>query len=731
MLLDATELAIRNARRARGRASLVCSLGLCLTPLFCILLPAMAQTAQAPASLQPAPAAKAATNPTGSSDPVGTAIGKAGESASSPAGAFVEGAKNFLSTLANGNFAVKTTLHILATDGAVSAFAAANALPDPADRKTALWLIATSADPKVSGEMIAQVMQELKDWPGQNLLRLRFELAFLRGNPAPAMIVQALSGTPTPISEGGTLALASAYRTQGRAKDVGDLLRPYWRNNRFSEDTEKTIIKDFLDVLTKADHQARVNRLLYDGQADEALRAAKFLDKDAKALAESWGSVVKRNGTASAKLAAVPAALRKDPTFIFASAVQLRRQEKFTEAAATIFTAPTDPKLLIDPDAWSAERRLIARKLVEAGDAKTAYRLVAGHSATGRTERLDAEWDAGWYAFHYLKDAKRAEPHFRAIGEISPNFLSQSRAQYWLGRTSETLGDRESASGHFRKAAQYPTAYYGQLAAAKLNIVQLNLPSLDSADAATKQRFEERELVKALARLNDLARVDDAAIFYRTLSDRLSDPAEFALLGAMAERAGHHRSALIVGKVAQVRAIGSDALAFPMSAIPRLVKESDVELAAIYAVARQESSFDMTSSSSAGALGLMQLLPGTAKETAGFIGIAYSKDRLTSDAGYNATLGAAFLAGLVNDFNGSYALAFAAYNAGKRRVTEWIKLMGDPRDPKVDPIDWVERIPFNETRNYVQRTLENLQVYRARAGSPNLRIQTDLVGRRS
>src|SRR6185369_16458443 len=216
-------------------------------------------------------------------------------------------------------------------------------------------------------------------------------------------------------------------------------------------------------------------------------------------------------------------------------------------------------------------------------------------------------------------------------------------------------------------------------------------------------------------------------MFYRQLAETLTDPAEIALLAAMAQDEDNYSLALQVGKVANARQSGADAVAFPMEAVPSLGR-ADIELPAVYAVARQESAFQIGAVSPVGAQGLLQLMPATAREVAGRLGMPYSKDRLSTDPSYNATLGAAFLGSLLAQFNGSYAMSFAAYNAGAGRVQEWTKTYGDPRGSDADVVDWIERIPFDETRNYVKRTLENLQVYRARLGMPALRLEADLTG---
>ncbi|MCP4384522.1 MAG: lytic transglycosylase domain-containing protein, partial [Hyphomicrobiales bacterium] len=302
----------------------------------------------------------------------------------------------------------------------------------------------------------------------------------------------------------------------------------------------------------------------------------------------------------------------------------------------------------------------------------------------------------------------------------------QSRADYWLGRAAEKAGNRSEASKAYQRAGKHPTTFYGQLALARLGNRRLPIADAPKASAAAKARFESHELVQVIRRLDSINRGDRNDIFYRALADQLTDPTEIALLAEMATEHGGHPFALQIGKLAAYRGLAVDTTAFPLSAIPTSAKTGRVEKPMVYAIARQESAFNPAAISSAGARGLLQLMPATAKSMAKSVGVPYSQSRLTSDPAYNATLGAAFLGRLHSGFEGSFVMTFAAYNAGPSRVRAWVEKYGDPRDPNVDTVNWIERIPFTETRNYVQRIMENLQVYRARLGSPALTIQSDL-----
>lgn len=598
-------------------------------------------------------------------------------------------------------------------------------MPDKTNRDIIDWLVAQSGSPDVTVTQITQVTQELPDWPNQALLRRRAEQALTRMKADPQTVINAFGGT-APGSDEGTLLLLRAYAEAGRTKDAAALLRPKWRKDSFSQSTEAAILKEFGSLLTAADHKARMDKFLYDNDAAEGVAMSKLLGGDYVHLAAARAAVIRGDKNAGALLNKVPARLRKDPGYIYSKVQYLRRGENYRDAAALMLTAPRDGASLVDPDAWWIERRVLSRELLDLGNPKLAYKLVAEHSAESSSNQADAEFHAGWYALRFLNDPATARRHFQAIQAVSSMPLSQSRAEYWLGRAAEAMGDRAEATAQYRLAAAYPTTFYGQLAAGKLGVKQLKLSAPPAANSAIQKRFNSRPMVQAAQRFAAAGYNDRSRAFYIRLSETLTNPAEMALLAQMAEKRGQHQLALQIGKKAYTRGLPVETLAFPTAAIPRSVKTTSIEKSIVYAIARQESAFNPGAVSHAGARGLLQLMPATAKVVAKASGLPYSLDRLTSDAGYNATLGAAHLAKLVDGFDGSYIMSFAAYNAGRSRVLNWVKQYGDPRDPNVDAIDWIERIPFSETRNYVMRCMENLQVYRARLGEPALVINRDL-----
>lgn len=580
------------------------------------------------------------------------------------------------------------------------------------DRHILTWAIAVSGQKGVPSYEIAAAQRELKGWPGLGALRANSERALYRENP-PASDVLSAFGTTRPETAEGTIVLTRAFQANADKTAAAKLLRGLWMKDALDKATETKILAEFPSLLTTADHKRRMEMLLYRGRLDQA---ARFSDLGkAQSLYRAWVAVSKKTSNSAALIAAVDPAWHKEPAYLFIRVEYLRKQEKYEEAAKLLADLPKDKDALVDPGEWWVEQRIVSRGLLDQGKFKAAYRIAAKHVATDPVDIVDAEFHAGWYALRGLEDAAIAAQHFQRILQASNRPISVSRAWYWLGRAAEA-GVPGNADEYYAKAATLPGTFYGQLAAARLGRKSLNVayPSPSTDDRA---RFEGREAVRAIARLEAAGHGWRADSLYRALAEELTSPGELAILCARAEKTGGHQLSLQIGKLAFGRGIDVAALAFPIGVIPATANISGSGKALAYAIARQESAFNPAAISPANARGLLQILPGTAKGVAGRLGLAYSKERLTTDTAYNATLGAQYLGEQIDDFGGSYILTFIAYNAGPRRVPEWIDRYGDPRGKSIDDVvDWIERIPFAETRNYVQRVMENYQVYKSRLG---------------
>jgi soluble lytic murein transglycosylase len=487
-------------------------------------------------------------------------------------------------------------------------------------------------------------------------------------------------------------------------------LSEIWRKSKLDAEDEATIIAEFGAVIPAEDHRFRMERMLYADRTSSAERVAALAG--AKELATGWAAVIRGDKDAAAKLDAVPKAQRS-AGYAFAKAQLLRKAGKREAAAALLISAPRTRTELVDPDKWWESRRVLARQLFDAGKTELAYKLSASHAGENAANQIDAEFHAGWYALRALRRADLAAYHFARIAELAEGPISRSRAYYWLGRAADAGGTKD-AKGYYEKAALNGTTFYGQLAAEKLGRHEINMdhPVPSGADRTT---FPQREAVRALKRLNEAGFPQFSDALYLALADQLTSPGELALLAAEAQARGNHYLALKVGKIAVQRGIDVGSLSHPIGAIPADADISGSGKALAYAIARQESEFNVGAVSPVGALGLLQLMPATAAELAKKIGVTYSQGRLTTNAAYNAELGAAFLGQQLDRFDGSYILTFIGYNAGPRRADQWVTRYGDPRGKDLDTVvDWIERIPFTETRGYVQRVMENYQVYKMR-----------------
>jgi soluble lytic murein transglycosylase len=581
--------------------------------------------------------------------------------------------------------------------------------------KTALEWIALRSFPRETGfERLQAFMQAHPVWPALDWLKKRSEEALFGDRKSSALVKTFFSGAD-PETPAGKLALARIMTEDGKTSEAAALVRAVWRDADLNPQLEAKVKTDFNAYLDRADHKFRADRLLYKEQIAGAFRAATLAGPDVLALAKARAAVI-NEGPSDKLLAAVPLALRTDPGFLFAQIHKLRHAGKIRAAADIMLAAPRDPSRLVDGDEWWIERRLLARKLLDQNDAMIAYKLCADHSAVSREMRIEAEFHAGWIALRFLADPARAAAHFAAIAKLAETPMSRARAAYWQGRAAEeTFADGAAtvARAFYEQAAVHQTTYYGQLARGKLGLTTLSVRSI-----ANEAKGEDRDdAIKVIELLHAAGEKDLAAPLVIEAARHLADETQVAALASLVAKQRDAHLSLNFGKIVSQRGMPIDALAFPDYGVPAFEPlQNSAAPPVVYSVARQESAFEPSAVSPAGAKGLMQMILSTAKRTADHAGVAFNPKRLLTDAAFNAQLAARHLGELMAEQKGSYILTFAAYNAGGKRVKEWIDAYGDPRKPGVDPIDWVERIPFTETRNYVQRVIENLGVYRVRLG---------------
>ncbi|MGA0531325.1 lytic transglycosylase domain-containing protein [Hansschlegelia sp. KR7-227] len=602
-------------------------------------------------------------------------------------------------------------------------------LSDPGAVALLDYLSIRLASRQIGFAKIDAFLRAHRGWPMESLVRRRAEEALWLEKVPPATVRAFFAANGKPTRAEGKLALARALIASGDKSSGAAIAREAWRSEELDGALETQAYSAFGSHFTVADHRARAEMRLLDDEVDAGLRAAARVGGGYLAIAKARAAVIRKLPSAAAALAAVPASARSDPGYLFAVAKFQRRAERPKEAAAALAKAPRGGAALVDPDAWSVERRVVARDLLDIGDARGAYQVLARDEPTSDSDKIESDMLAGFIALRALGDARTAYRHFVAVQKEATIPGTASRAAYWQGRALEAMGDGSAARAAYERAARHVTSYYGQIARARLGATDLPVRSLPTPTSTDRATFGSRLAVRAVDLLYRADQKELALAMVAALADDLKSPGEVVLLGALTQRYKDARATLVVGKAGLNNGLPVDALAYPTSGVPsyRPVGPA-IETPVVHAIARQESAFNPKAVSHANARGLLQLLPTTAARTAKNAGVAFDARRLTTDAAFNAQLGAAHLGELARDFDGSYVMVFAAYNAGASRVTQWVQRYGDPRKPDVDPVDWVERIPFTETRNYVQRVMENTQIYRTRLnGRTALLIERDMA----
>ena len=592
---------------------------------------------------------------------------------------------------------------------------------DPVARKVVEWALLRASDGDVPFERYAAFIGENPDWPGVALFRRQAEARLWYDRRDPATVRRFLGGEPA--SALGRLALARQLKSEGDRAGAAREVRAVWQTAELSPDLEIATLDAFRDELTPDDHAARMDWRIGARDFGGAARAARHLGDEATAIVKACAAANSGAAKARAQFAEVSGEARGDPGFVLCQVRFLQREDP---AGAAQFLLSVTPESLArqDADAWWRERRLLSRRLIDIGDPKTAYRVVHEAAVPANAYyRAEFHFMAGWIALRWLGDPGTAFTHFASIDEGAEDPIVRARAAYWRGRAAEAAGDTVTMRQQYQAAARHPTAYYGQLARARLGFGEIAAPRTQPEPA----RAGNRELLRALDVLYATGERDLALTFVSDLAEKSRDAALLSALGEITARYGDARSMLVLGKTALARGLAMDRYAFPEIGVPSYRPiTSELDRCVVYSIVRTESAFDQRDKSNANAVGLMQVTPEAGRDTAKRFGVAYNWKRLVSDPAYNIQMGSAELAALLKEYRGSYIMAFAGYNAGRGRVREWVAQHGDPRDPKVDAVDWVERIPLAETRNYVQRVMENLQIYRARFGATVETIEPNL-----
>jgi len=577
------------------------------------------------------------------------------------------------------------------------------------------WMRLRAADGGGTARDYLDFLARNPDWPGLRLLR-RMGEPTLAGQP-PETVIAYFAAEP-PQTGTGALILIAALDAAGRGAEAEAEAVRAWRSLSLTREEQQAFL-DRHGARLAAHHDGRVAAMLRAGLAEDARRMLPLASPGTRAVAEARIALQTSAKGIDALIAAVPEKMKGSPGLAYDRFRWRIRKDLYDTAGELLLERSASAESLGDPAQWSDWRRSLARREMRVGDPARAYRMAAQHHlGPDAADYADLEWLAGYIALRKLGDAQTALGHFRAVAAVADGPISRARAGYWEGRALEDLGRGEEARAAYARAAEHQAAFYGLLAAERIGRpFDGRLAGGETYPDWRGAAFTRSSVFRAAALLNETGPGPLAhqmmARFLLHLSEDLSAE-DIGRLAGLAIEWDDAYLALVLAKAAADKGVIYPRAYYPFMGMHRL--DLPVPNSLALAIARRESEFDTDVVSAAGARGLMQVMPGTAKMVSAQLGLPYDAGRLTSDPGYNATLGAAYLSGLIEEFGPSPVLVAAGYNAGPGRPRQWIRELGDPRRDEVDVVDWIEHIPFRETQNYVMRVAESWFIYRARLG---------------
>lgn len=587
---------------------------------------------------------------------------------------------------------------------------------DPVLSELVEWFELTDSAAESDFRRAEKFMKKNPDWPRIYMIRRNAEQSLVN-NGTKKETEEWFKHYP-PVSPQAVLTYTDLLMEKKEWEKAVPMLHALWTNGDLNEEDTEIVLEKLSFLLDEHDFQRRVKKLLDDRKPSLAGKLFSFISEDARKLAFARTALISNSADAKKNLKELAAFQQKDSGLLFDQVRWLRINKKYPAAAKMLEKIPAEKQ---NSSRWWSEKSVLIRQFLSESDYSAAYNIAKNHHLTSGADFADAEWTAGWIALRNLKKQKNAAEHFEKMLQNVSSPLSVARGEYWLGRTYEEMNDLLRAEIHYEKAAEKQTTIYGQLAAAKLNGKKPlpPLPDERQPDEALIKKLKKSELFKAMTLLDKAGLHEMADLFATRLFLNASDKNEIkALAYAASKELNRADLAVTIARRARQNGVDIAALGYP---VWDLKHDERTETALILSIIRQESSFSPYAVSAAGARGLMQIMPATAKQIARKKRKDFSVQKLNSNPDFNVELGSTYFADLLKRFDGSYILAIAAYNAGPANVKKWLKTIGSPQED-VDPVDWIERIPFGETRNYVQRVLENLHVYRRYLNYPETEL---------
>ena len=579
--------------------------------------------------------------------------------------------------------------------------------------KTVYWLYLIQSNNAASFYDYLTFINNNPNYPRINRLRYLAEHKINLKNVPPKTVLKWLDGQD-PLSEYGKIILGQIYISKGNIDEGSKLIKEGWIKAKLSKSRLRYLRKKYKNIITVADNIKRADWHAWEGKHWDVQRMLRYLPKDETALYRARQLLMSRSYGVDNAIAKIPAKFKNDIGLKYDRLKWRRRRGRLDPSLEILFSIPKDPIKLVRPDIWWKERAILSRSLIYKKKYPKAYKVASNHSLSEGPEYAEAEWLSGWIALIFLNDSNLALQHFKNFYENVGYPISLSRGAYWIGRTYKEIGNKQKSKEWFEIGSKFLNTYYGQLAF--LEIDPNNLFSIEKQKKITekyKKTFNKNVLIKNIRLLKELDKAIYTKHFLRHLAELEIAEGSEILAGQLAVEIGRYDFAIQISKRASYEKRFFNDLNYPIIKTPKIVnKKSMPKPELVLSVIRQESEFDQRANSYVGARGLMQLMTYTAKLVAKQAKLPYSKSRLKDDPEYNMKLGSYYLAGLLEEYEGSYPFALAAYNAGPKRVKYWKKINGNPQKGKISYIDWIELIKFKETRNYVQRVLENVNVYR-------------------
>lgn len=601
-------------------------------------------------------------------------------------------------------------LHAIKDEKWTQAYKLAKDLDDPLMMKIYYWQRFQSDDNQGSFAGISRFVRQNPDWPSMSSVRYQLEER-LTGRENQAAILRWFEEY-APITPQGFIAQAQALLRVNKRDEFKALINEWWATTLMERADQKYIYRLYGDHITLDSHTRRFDKLLFNKQYTNARAVAQVLGGGYPALTEARIALAANKNGVDARIQAVPQALQNDPGLMY-ERLKWRRKKGMDTRAIEILDNPPPYEKITNPNDWWRERHIIVRRLMERGDFKKAYQVASSHIQREGFAYAQAQWLAGWLAMTYMHKPAEAFARFQELETKVSTPVSLARAQYWAGRAAQMLDNKELAQSWFSRAAQYQTVFYGQKAALHVRdkslLSSMSSPNLTQGE---KQRFSRDDLIRA-AHLYHQADMDNVAsdfLWAFVVKEGSAEAYMYAILTAA--DIGYYKDVVAIAKYATRKGLFITKQSYPLRTADMKYVPAHVDPALVHALMRQESQFNTKAQSPVGALGLMQLMPATARLVARQIGVKHKTAWLTERPAHNIRLGSAYIGDLLKRYDGDYVLAIAAYNAGPGRVNRWLKTFGDPRTSEISHMDWIELMPIYETRNYVQRVMEGLRVYR-------------------